>query len=70
MDYVSLCVMIAKERDKLTWKSRLCGTRQHVQGGLVRADLDQIQHADLKHHALEIWDEHFVTVESHLQRQL
>ena len=70
MDYVLLCVMIAVEMRKKTrdWKVTLCGDQQKVQIELIKKTLTEIENELFRRRIIEIFDEHFASVQAHLQQ--
>ena len=70
MDFVSLCVMIAVQMEKTTWKDALCGDEQTVQEGLIVSRLKTLENVDFRNDIVKTFEENFRLVVDHLERTM
>eukprot|EP00727_Mastigamoeba_balamuthi_P011790 m51a1_g7233 putative serine threonine protein kinase (295) ;mRNA; f:62042-62926 len=66
MDWVLLCVLVAFELDKETWRVRLCGDMQHVQDSLVLDSLQSIEDKSFHVQLNTLWSEHSAALARHV----
>lgn len=65
-DYVQLCIMIAVELHKATWKVDLCGSEPYVQEGLVRARFDQIENSIFRNELIDLFEANIGIAKEHV----
>ena len=66
MDFVLLCVMVAFELGKETWKKRLCGDHQQVQHDLILQCLRGIRDDGFCGKVVNLYNNHYEKVVQHL----
>jgi hypothetical protein len=62
MDFVCLCVMIAVEMEKESWKTRLCGVHQKVQRDFIAQSLKGIEDMKFREDIVALLDKSYSIV--------